>query len=644
MPSKYSKHMRRGGMQKAFSPLAAAAEVEAPEGAPVNLNEERSLTEKTLANVENAFQEIIKNIDGREYVYYILGPITQFDRELIKKLLDKGITVHAFIQGGIENFPKPPPEWATSLLGLVPANAGMDFENFYGFFEEDAHPNLHVYVQFTNMAKPLSPPGELILHKLWKESNPNMKKFLDDLEENERGHLFAKLWAFYNRTSAGGPWQHDPIEVINSLGALVGEGLKNGYYKNMVMSGRCVRYDKMHPDGVVFQNETVASIETNLNAYKPYVHSEAYDMSELAVPYTTSINADRQKRQKGVLSAINTGSRLPVEEGQFNNANYKGGANGIDKNTIIARLLDHIPPNKTKEEFDECQKYRFNQFNKLLRKSFGLQSLPLDSDDFFVEKMIKRFKSKFYAGVSIEILDPDNLFAAQLVKEISDKCIVFVHHQFYPNDVEIKCKDTPLPSVVSLMEIPEKTIVELLGNKDEGIPAKLNIEGIKPAELKLIGVENPQKYYALFPLLELGLEYEPGTKFQPKMLMYSQYYGEHKQPHMDYSVAELNFMKYLFPKLLVMDGQPLYGYKDTDYTFTATNLAFPVTQMNINYFFEKGLKKIEFVNKVVRELANTTAMHKRRQAIVKGWEGITTRFFRPTTALARRGGYNKSRK
>jgi hypothetical protein len=252
--------------------------------------------------------------------------------------------------------------------------------------------------------------------------------------------------------------------------------------------------------------------------------------------------------------------------------------------------------------------------------------------------MIKRFKSKFYAGVSIEILDPDNLFAAQLVEEISDKCIVFVHHQFYPNNVEIKCKDISSPSVVSLMEIPEKTIVELLGNKDEGIPAKLNIEGIKPAELKLIGVENPQKYYALFPLLELGLEYEPGTKFQPKMLMYSQYYGEHKQPHMDYSVAELNFMKYLFPKLLVMDGQSLYGYKDTDRTFSARNLTWPVNQMHKDHFFNKGLPRTIFVDTVVREIANTTATHDRRKAIVEGWVSLSS------TALARRGGYNKSRK
>jgi hypothetical protein len=232
MPSKYSKHMRRGGMQKAFSPLAAA-EVEAPQGALVNLNEQSRLTEQTLANVDAAFEKIMGNIHGREYVYYILGPITQFDRALIKKLLGAEIKVHAFIQGGIENFPKPEP-WGSSLLGLVPANAGMDLENFYGFFEEDDHPNLYVYVQFTNMAKPLPPPDN-ILHKLWKESNLDMKQFLDELETDDRGHEFAKLWAFYNRTSAGGPWQHDPIEVINSLGALVGEGINENYYQKMVM-------------------------------------------------------------------------------------------------------------------------------------------------------------------------------------------------------------------------------------------------------------------------------------------------------------------------------------------------------------------------------------------------------------------------
>jgi hypothetical protein len=122
--------------------------------------------------------------------------------------------------------------------------------------------------------------------------------------------------------------------------------------------------------------------------------------------------------------------------------------------------------------------------------------------------------------------------------------------------------------------------------------------------------------------------------------MYSQYYGEHKQPHMDYSVAELNFMKYLFPKLLVMDGQSLYGYKDTDRTFSAKNLTWPVNQMHKDHFFNKGLPRTIFVDTVVREIANTTAMHETRQAIVEGWVSLSS----PTTDLDRRGGYNKSRK
>ena len=572
--------LAQGALEQGDEPLAQGA-INVPQGDKAYAQRARQQEEasaKTKDNVEAAFNKIKGKLNAREYVYYILGPITQFDRDLIKMLLDEGIKVHAFIQGGIEKFPAPPPPpWASSLLGLVPANAGMDFENFYGFFAEDDHANLKVYVQFTNMAKPL--PANVMLQELWKEDNPVMRQFLIDLEKDDRGHLFAKLWAFYFRTSSGGPWQHDPIEAINSLGALVGDGIKDDYYHKMVMSGRHVKYNTQNLDGLI------------------------------------------------------------SEQGVF-----KGGAASQDSREIIANLLDHIPPEKTKEQYEEYQRYRFNQFIRLLRRSFEMDPPTPTEDDDYVDQMIGKFQQKFLAGISIEILDPDNLFAAEIVKLISGEPEIFCHHQFYPDNVTINCRvDNKTPKILSLMEIP-KTIIDKLiegpENKLSDVRKNKKPDGTEANPVlsyDLLNGGGTAEYYNLGGFLGAGLmepaipnKNIPERKFEPKYLMYSQFYGEHLMNNVDCADAELNFMVKVMERP-VMHGQMLYGNTDNCLTFSATNLLHPATQMHPDYFLNKEMKKEDFVNTVIREIANTTALSSVRVYIRTTWSQF-------------RGGYIKPRK
>jgi len=535
-------------------------------------------------NLDKAVDEIMKNMNGRkDYVYYILGPITRFDRNLIGVLLENGVMVHVFIQGGIELAPQgaPLPPWNAGLLGLQPANAGMDVINFYDFMANDSHPNLKVYTQFTNMAKGGGAGASSVLKDLWL--GEKMHEFLDELQKTESGHKFAKLWEYYNRNTQGIPWQHDPIEVINSLGELVGDITPGcSKYKQMVGSGINRRF-------VTFNNKT-------------------------------------PNGRNGIIKTFQEIAPKRMMRG--------GGGE------IVVKLMDHIPPSKSASEYVECQLYRFNQFVRLLCKSFKIQPPEwcLSADDANVDAMIETINEKIYTGISIEILDPDNNFAAELINYISGNTAkVFVHSQFYPSDVEIKAmlnKDGR-PEVLGLMMVPETVIMKCVEQKLLTDPYTFKKN---PTPVKLIGVPDVVNYYGVldfvFPPRGLG-------GFDAKELMYSQFFGENKdhRNHLDCRKAELNFMIDLLRSKNVMYGQPCYGNNDGDRTFSSRNLVHPVTQFDLELFTDKSLFRVEFTNKVIERIANTRGSDPIRQQFLQDWKTMNSE--RPGIFGGRR---NKSRK
>lgn len=536
----------------------AAEERPVGEKSKVDLEIEKT----TLINVDTAFTKIDEKMttEGKkEYVYYVLGPITYFDRKLVERLLLKEYAVHLFLQGGIETVGTELP-WFTTLLGAIPANAGMDYENFYGFMEDDINresaKNLHVYTQFTNMAKGGRTPGTLA--KLWLG---DIKPFLTSLETTEKGAPFAKLWEYYNRTTNGLAWQHDPIEVINSLGVLVGENLDDDY--------QCEKYKYMVQHKVP---RTVTFYKTN---------------------------------DKGLAGILGTGGRV--------------------------KLLDHVPsdyppsvPYTAEGKYSEFQRYRFNQFIRLLSKSFNINASSYQdtSDDTNVDKMIEKFRLRFCTGISIEILDPDNNFAAELINYISKETAdVFVHSQFYPEDVPIICTTTSgIPNVLSILEVPENVITDLNKKGKLEITGEIIVRDILTKMYDNVGNPITQltvkgNYYSIIPFL--------GQKetFDARELMYGQYFGQFKQTNVDCVDADLNFMKSLLRSENVWKGDPRYGRKDTDRTFNARNLVHPVTQFSPSVFFNSGKLSGEFVDDVIMSLANTTIKDStERKGILEEWK------------------------
>ena len=559
------------------------------------------INRQAIANVNNALEKY-NLIKKKDILYYILGPITYFDRELIKGLLKQNKNVKVFIQGGIETTNKDKsivvPSWcSTSLAGIVPANAGMDYENFYGFFQEDNDENLSVYVQFTNMAKPGG--SNTIIKQLWFD---DMEKFIENdfrdkkilyKSKSDRSDMFGKFWQYYSDSTAGGPWQHDPIEVINSLFLLDEEdkSIKTG---QSIKEGRTCTYNEENLDGRL---------------------------------------TDVQPKPKN-----------PKE--------------------IIAHLLDH--KEKDEETYKEKQIERFGIFKRLFMKSmqgpsrvvrgprldpsrlvrFGqidTQNESYKEIDALINRVMEYIQTTYHCIVSIEILDPDNSFAAELIKYISGNTAdVYVHSQYYPEDITLKCKiENGKPSMVGFMDLPVKEEGLLNNLLNEGtsfnpelikksyeIVKKIEKEEIDMSEIEQKTEENELEEF--FPLVQ-NFIFNPDkshiervkllkTPDNYKLAMYSKFTKENKHPYMDCKLAEINFMKILLGYERVFEGQPLYGYRDSDFTFSARGLVHPCTQFNKEDFTNKSLDRKEFVNKTFLSLSNT--MGRDRISILEAWKSF----------------------
>ena len=557
----------------------------------------RSLPESSLSDLikepplpgmftETIESEVTKNYDNlvapteKEVVYYILGPVTEYDRAFIKKILDSGKKIHVFIQGGIETTKDK--VWSTTLLGAVPANAGMDFESFYDFFENGYHDNMKVYVQFTNMAKGV--PTDAVLGRLW--IGDEMKAFIKDLESNKNGTMFAKIWeTYYKSAGAAAAWQHDPIEVINSLFQL-----SENEYSGIVDKGRYVTYSKENKNGLISQGP----------------------------PTRTD-------------------------------------------NRVFAKLLDH---DLNTEDYMKAQELRFKQFIRLLRKSFGLgqQVMPspiivpenklqplfsnikggevsaLNNTDVehntLVDEMIVKYNQKYLPFISIEILDPDNNFAAKLIDHISGNTAhVFVHSQFYPVNVR-SFAGIPDPDkkikMINMMNVP----VELMTPQIKTTAGSGDYS--KQIMVLFDGEQYPKQYADIMKM----------KGFPPPqevlMLLCGKSFGENQNQYIDCAAAEINFMKILLEHDRVYLGQPLYGYKNTDFTFTSRGLLHPVSLFNCKEF-RTPRSSNDFVEEVFQKVSGTAFEFTSRGLLENYRTECLRSWVSPESAATNMGGGRKSK-
>jgi hypothetical protein len=409
-----------------------------------------------------------------------------------------------------------------------------------------------------------------------------MEKFIENdfrdkknLYKSKRGAMFGKFWQYYSDSTAGGPWQHDPIEVINSLFLLDDED-KSNKTGQPIKKGRTCTYNKENPDGVL---------------------------------------TDVQPKPEN-----------PKE--------------------IIAHLLDH--KEKDEETYKEKQIERFGIFKRLFMKSIQGPFIGKTPPEYLqVDELIKRvmnyIEKKYQCIVSIEILDPDNSFAAELIKYISsNKADVYVHSQFYPEDITLKCKiENGKPSMVGFMDLPVKEEGLLNNLLNEGtsfnpelikksyeIVKKIEKEEIDMSEIEQKTEKNELEEF--FPLVQ-NFIFNPDKSHiervkllknpdDYKSAMYSKFTKENKHPYMDCKLAEINFMKILLGYERVFEGQPLYGYRDSDFTFSARGLVHPCTQFNKEDFTNKSLDRKEFVNKTFLSLSNT--MGRDRISILEAWKSF----------------------
>jgi len=228
--------------------------------------------------------------------------------------------------------------------------------------------------------------------------------------------------------------------------------------------------------------------------------------------------------------------------------------------------------------------------------------------------------------VSIEILDPDNSFAAELIKYISsNEADVYVHSQSYPEDIELKCKNVSkdssivVPSMVGFMDIPENLMDSINPLLKSGTWETNNLILIKDNyNIVSEGSTKSEVFYPLPPIIFNPDNKEKFNKDEEKLLMYGKTFGENTHPHMDCKLAEINFMKTLLGHDRVFEGQPLYGYHDTDYTFSARGLVHPCTQFNKKKFMEQSIDRKKFVHETFLSLANTTGID--RISILNEWK------------------------
>jgi hypothetical protein len=171
---------------------------------------------------------------GGKILYYIIGPVTEKDITLIEEYnANSAYTdIVVVLQGGID--PDTTKEWSTTLMGALPANAGMNpgqkfFQDkmkqrgWYDLLDSAKLKSLDkvsVICQTTNSAKPGFDTKD--------PRNTVWKQLYDDefFNQNTQFTSIKNLIKMYDEFT-GAPWQHDPIAVIHSISLLI-----PGFFEN----------------------------------------------------------------------------------------------------------------------------------------------------------------------------------------------------------------------------------------------------------------------------------------------------------------------------------------------------------------------------------------------------------------------------
>uniref|UniRef100_A0A6C0ETK7 Uncharacterized protein n=1 Tax=viral metagenome TaxID=1070528 RepID=A0A6C0ETK7_9ZZZZ len=313
-------------------------------------------------------------------LYYIIGPVTETDISLIEHYQDdaKYTDIVVVLQGGLDTTPNMP--WSSSLMGCIPANAGMnpgkkffpdggrgwyDLLNDTKFKELD---KVNIICQTTNSAKPGEGDDP---RKTWKDI------YKDD---SDGKNYFDKFPAIKNLIKmydefTGAPWQHDPIAVIHSIILLFPNFFSDKTIKTF--------FDNAEQQEINFTKSVdgIISINHEFNIENPNTFLNTTKQKIYVVPYkeTTDMKNNFQKRKERLFE-----------------------------------LLNYLVPSVNTGENDfEKNKFEKNKFEK---------------NDFV--KII----------CSLEIYDPDNLLALKciesLAKRLNIPLDIIVHYQVYPTNIK----------------------------------------------------------------------------------------------------------------------------------------------------------------------------------------------------------------
>ena len=516
-----------------------------------NVSPSLSLTAPVLLNLPTT---------GEKILYYIIGPVTEKDIKRIEEYnADPAYTdIVVVLQGGID--PDTTKEWSTTLMGALPANAGMNpgqkfFQDknkqrgWYDLLDSDKLKSLNkisVICQTTNSAK----PGTNIKDENKLDSDPRnilWKKLYnnDFFNKNTQFTPIKNLIKMYDEFTAA-PWQHDPIAVIHSISLLIpGFFEKDPLLEMFNTNAQYINFTQ-NLDGIITDSE---------------------------------INFAEPTDGKDIVNNF-----LTIMKGSGN--------------------IYVIPYKETKEVMNARGVKRIEYLFELLDQLTGITITPIESP---FKKII----------CSLEIYDPDNLLALKCIQGLSKKLNVelevIVHYQRYPTNIKF------IKNVIDIYNYKDESVIDtdMLDKSIQNVQTfnhisdivipytngliQTNFTGLIPAYTEILNNNNNN----------------PLNKYISGFLMYSQLRNEFKLPNEinTFKTEETEFIKWLLDnsKVTITEGS-IYGGID-GYTISVANVLHPISMFTKNNLLDDKLN----ISDIIYNCINTSVLNSRRIENIKSW-------------------------
>lgn len=491
-------------------------------------------------------------IQGKVALHFILGPVMDEDIkqfEALRKTHDKVIVI---LQGGLDQNKNNP--YSTTLMGILPANAGMNpgkpFSDKEGWYDQLSPPNVKKYkekniffiLQLTNSAKPSG------------ATSPIYRAWIDFVDHPQfpKGAMQNYLYSY--KAISGAPWMHDPIEVL-----------------------ACI--DKLKP-------------------------SRFFSKLKQPLPWNRGYKFDTTGGNFGTLGEEFNIIVCPWEHNDTQLAEYH--ERSLVPTMVSALNGQYFEGFETDEKGTEYLK---------------VKEISQDPD------------AKLSITLSIEIYDPDNLFACKLLEtfcsKLGIKLEVIVHSAYIDLDV---------PFTMNLMELRDNISTEsqdwilkqyAIKDKFDG-PLYIVRKDTPPEKVIDEHIINKIKYYNQHPK-PVGLLPPFSDPEFPLAIAIAGYFicsnGRELKAETKRSAFvdhEMILMKRLFPTSLIRPGNLFNQLGNGDYKFTEATFNFIVSLMDWDTLSNKThtLASIKTILESIAGDSKSTIRGKRRQKILESWLSI----------------------